>query len=136
MEITGREWVAEKNIGNLNGFVLENEPILEGYFESEMAEFGFGCRENRVGEDGQTAKRTEAMKRVSPSRRLGRYLRDKRIAMLGGVCYLGATIAVEGWLSGLKRRFAKPLYGQFFGETGQCSAGSMVGRPGLATNSR
>src|ERR1700722_13582910 len=31
--------------------------------------------------------------------------------MLGGVCYGGGTIATEGWLSGLKRRFAKPLYG-------------------------
>jgi hypothetical protein len=28
--------------------------------------------------------------------------------MLGGVCYGNGTIATEGWLSGLKRRFAKP----------------------------
>lgn len=37
--------------------------------------------------------------------------RDKRIATVGGVWYVGAAIAAEGWLSGLKRRFAKPLYG-------------------------
>jgi hypothetical protein len=95
---------------------------------------------------GQTAKLTDAMECVSPSRKLRRCLRDKRIASFGGVCYVGATIAAEGWLSGLKRRFAKPLYGIkaytegsnpspsaiFFGEIGRCSAGSVVGRPGLS----
>src|SRR5258708_24675748 len=37
--------------------------------------------------------------------------RDKRIATLGGVWYDVAIFDTEGWLSGLKRRFAKPLYG-------------------------
>ena len=37
--------------------------------------------------------------------------RDKRIATLAGVCYVVAAVVTEGWLSGLKRRFAKPLYG-------------------------
>ncbi len=31
--------------------------------------------------------------------------------MLVRVCYLHDVFGTEGWLSGLKRRFAKPLYG-------------------------
>ena len=73
--------------------------------------------------------------------------RDKRIATLGAVWYILGKHNTEGWLSGLKRRFAKPLYGIkaytegsnpspsaiFFGEIGQSPVGSMVGWPGLAT---
>jgi hypothetical protein len=39
-------------------------------------------------------------------------VRDKRIATFGGVWYVLSALATEGWLSGLKRRFAKPAYDQ------------------------
>src|SRR6266404_6459682 len=41
----------------------------------------------------------------------GSFARDNRIATFEGVWYVLDARNAEGWLSGLKRRFAKPLYG-------------------------